>query len=96
VPLAIRPVFYVGIPTARFLRRRGSTYRAIFDATPAADKPEQADSGLEHGRIGAECARRSECTVAARFAIMPDVALAADALLVLIQYQNKGYALMKF
>jgi intracellular sulfur oxidation DsrE/DsrF family protein len=28
--------------------------------------------------------------------IMPDVMLAADALLVLIQYQNEGYALMSF
>ena len=28
--------------------------------------------------------------------LTPDVQLAADALLVLIQYQNKGYALMSF
>jgi hypothetical protein len=28
--------------------------------------------------------------------LTPDVTLAADALLVLMQYQNKGYALMSF
>ena len=28
--------------------------------------------------------------------LTPDVAIAADALLVLMQYQNKGYALMTF
>jgi intracellular sulfur oxidation DsrE/DsrF family protein len=28
--------------------------------------------------------------------LTPDVQLAADALLVLMQYQNKGYALMSF
>jgi len=145
---------YVEIPNAALAPRKESTYRAIFDATRAADKPGQllpalnmAGSELNalavaavpvqhakfalvfHGpavdgilddthyktkfgtsnpnlKVIAEMKKQGvEFFVCGQYlasekidpkTLTPDVALAADALLVLMQYQNMGYALMSF
>ena len=145
---------YVEIPNVAVAPTKNSIYRAVFDATHAADKPTALLPALN--MAGSEL--NALATVSAplrnaRFAIVfhgpavdgildnehyrakfgttnpnlkpiaemkkhgveffvcgqylagekidpktlaPDVQLAADALLVLMQYQNKGYALMSF
>jgi intracellular sulfur oxidation DsrE/DsrF family protein len=145
---------YVQIPKAALSPSKGSNYRAVFDATRAADRPSQllpalnmAGSELNalavakvplqvakfaivfHGpavdgilddahykakfginnpnlRAIAEMKKQGvEFFVCGQYlaaekidakSLTPDVTLAADALLVLMQYQNKGYALMSF
>jgi len=145
---------YVEIPNVALAPTNDSTYRAVFDATRAADKPaallpalNMAGSELNalatvnaplrnakfaivfHGpavegildaehyraRFGttnpnlkpiAEMKKHGvEFFVCGQYlagekidpkTLTPDVQLAADALLVLMQYQNKGYALMSF
>jgi intracellular sulfur oxidation DsrE/DsrF family protein len=145
---------YAQIPNAALSPDKRTTYRAIFDATHAADKPSKllpainmAGSELNalaavnaplqnakfaivfHGpavdgilddahykaKFGtsnpnlkaiAEMKRHGvEFFVCGQYLagekidpqmLTPDVTLAADALLVLMRYQNKGYALMSF
>lgn len=145
---------YVAIPAVALPPARQNTYRAIFDATHAADKPSQLVPALN--MAGSELNALAVAKVPlenARFVIVfhgpamdgilddahykakfgvdnpnlktiatmkkegveffvcgqnlvgekidpktltPDVTVAADALLVLMQYQNKGYALLSF
>jgi intracellular sulfur oxidation DsrE/DsrF family protein len=145
---------YVEIPNAAFAPTKDSTYRAVFDATRAADKataliPALNMAGSElnalatikaplrnakfaivfHGaavdgilddehyrtKFGttnpnlktiAEMKKHGvEFFVCGQYLagekidpkmLTPDVQLASDALLVLMQYQDKGYALMSF
>ena len=145
---------YVEIPNAALPPTRDSKYRAVFDATHAAEKPTQlvpainmagselnalaaVDAPLSnakfvivfHGRAVdgilnnehykakfgtdnpnlkaiAEMKKRGvEFFVCGQYlagekidpkTLAPEVTVAADALLVLMQYQNKGYALMSF
>jgi hypothetical protein len=71
--------------------------RAIFDAPRTADKPEQLIPALNMGGSKLNALAGANVPLQnATFAITTGVALAADALLVLMQYQNKGYALMNF
>jgi intracellular sulfur oxidation DsrE/DsrF family protein len=145
---------YVEIPNATFAPTKNSTYRAVFDATRAADKATALIPALN--MAGSELNALATVKVPlrnAKFAMVfhgaavdgilddehyrtkfgttnpnlktivemkkhgveffvcgqylagekidpkmltPDVQLASDALLVLMQYQNKGYALMSF
>jgi intracellular sulfur oxidation DsrE/DsrF family protein len=145
---------YVEIPNAALPPTKNSSYRAIFDATRAAEKPTELLPALN--MAGSELNALAAANVPlekARFAIVfhgpavdgildeahyqtkfgtsnpnlkaiaemkkhgveffvcgqylaaekiepksltPDVTLAADALLVLIHYQNKGYAVLSF
>jgi intracellular sulfur oxidation DsrE/DsrF family protein len=145
---------YVSIPNAALPPARANTYRAIFDATHAADKPTQLVPALNmagselnalatvsvpmnqarfvvvfHGpavdgildnphykakfgvnnpnlpAIAAMKKRGVEFFVCGQYlagekidpkTLTTDVKLAADALLVLMEYQNKGYALLNF
>jgi intracellular sulfur oxidation DsrE/DsrF family protein len=145
---------YVAIPKVALPPSSGNTYRAIFDATHAAEKPAQLVPALNmagselnglavagvplenakfavvfHGpavdgildnahykaKFGADNPNLKAITemkkkgvefyVCGQYlagekvdptTLTPDVTIAADALLVLVQYQNKGYALMSF
>jgi intracellular sulfur oxidation DsrE/DsrF family protein len=145
---------YVAIPDVALPPSTANTYRAIYDATHAADKPAQLVPALNmagselnalavahvplekakfvvvfHGpavdgilddahykaKFGvnnpnlatiAEMKKQGvEFFVCGQFvaaekidpkSLSPDVTLAADALLVLMEYQNKGYALLSF
>ncbi len=158
-PTAQSPVIqeadgYSPIPTAAVLPDKALLYRAIFDATHAADKPAQilpalnmAGSELNalkvagvpltnakfvivfHGdaidgilkneqykkkfgvsnpnlpvlsklkKAGVElfvCGQNLAFANIGLATLSPDVTLASDALIVLITYQNKGYAVMNF
>ncbi len=144
----------VTIPNVALPPARGNSYRAIFDATHAADKPTQLVPALNmagselnalatasvpmkrtrfvvvfHGpavdgildnahyktkfgvnnpklpAIAAMKKRGVEFFVCGQYldgekidqkTLTTDVTLAADALLVLMEYQNKGYALLSF
>jgi intracellular sulfur oxidation DsrE/DsrF family protein len=145
---------YVEIPRASVVPERSRTYRAIFDATRAADKPTQLLPAINN--VGSELnalvvagvpttnARfvvvfhgaaidgiRTEASYRAKFGVSnpnlkvladlkkagvelfvcgqnlasdrvdpktlsPDVIVASDALIVLITYQNNGYAALSF
>lgn len=145
---------YVEIPQAAFPPGKDSTYRAIFDANHAADKPAQlvpainmagselnalaaanvpvqnakfaivfhgaavdgildeahykAKFGVENPNLKAIAAMKKqgvEFFVCGQYlagekidprTLTADVTLAADALLVLMHYQNIGYALLSF
>jgi len=145
---------YVEIPNAALVPEKTNSYRAIFDATRAADKPSEllpainmagselnalavmkiplsdarfavvfhgsavdgvlddahykAKFGIsnpnlksiavmkKHGVKFFVCGQYLAAAQIDPKAITPDVTLAADALLVLMQYQKKGYALMSF
>jgi intracellular sulfur oxidation DsrE/DsrF family protein len=145
---------YVAIPSAALTPTKKTTYHAVFDATRAADKPDQllpalnmAGSELNalaavnapltnakfvvvfHGpatdgildeahylkkfgvtnpnlklintmkKLGVEffvCGQYLAGEKIDPKTLTPDVTVAADALLVLMHYQNKGYALMSF
>ena len=145
---------YVAIPNVALPPVGENTYRAIFDATHAADKPAQLVPALNMAgselnalavaHVPIEKAKfvvvfhglavdgiLDEAHYKAKFGIgnpnlktiaemkkqgvefyvcgqylagekidpktlVPDVTVAADALLVLMQYQNKGYALLSF
>ncbi len=145
---------YVTIPNVALPPTRAATYRAIFDATHAAEKPSQLipalnmagselnalavahlplekakfvvvfhgaamdgilDSAHYKARFGLEnpnlatiammkkkgvefyvCGQNLAAEKIDPKSLTPDVTVAADALLVLIEYQNKGYALLSF
>jgi intracellular sulfur oxidation DsrE/DsrF family protein len=145
---------YVDIPKAALAPTKASTYRAIFDATRAAEKPTDLLPALNmvgselnalaatniplanakfavvfHGpavdgildeshykarfgtsnpnlkaiaemkKSGVEffvCGQYLAAEKIAPQSLTPDVTLAADALLVLIHYQNQGYAVLSF
>jgi intracellular sulfur oxidation DsrE/DsrF family protein len=145
---------YVDIPNAEFIPKKSSTYRAIFDATLAAEKPMQLVPALNmagselnllgaigvplrnakfvvvfhgaamngildethyNGKFGVSnpnlgvisklrksgvklfvCGQNLAAENIDPKTITPDVAIASDALIVLMTYQNKGYALMSF
>ena len=145
---------YVDIPRAAMTPDKSQTYRAVFDATQAADKPTQLLPAIN--MAGSELNALEACKVPLRNArfvlafhgaalngilndaqykvkygvanpnlnalselkkagvelfvcgqnlaaenldpgsLSPDVVVASDALIVLMTYQNKGYALLSF
>ena len=145
---------YAAIPNASFPPKKSQTYKAVFDATRAPDKPTQLVPALNmagselnalgvsgvpltqakfaivfHGdavdgllnddayrsKFGASnpnlpvlaklktagvelyvCGQYLASAGFDKTTLSPDVAIASDALLVLITYQSRGYALMSF
>jgi intracellular sulfur oxidation DsrE/DsrF family protein len=145
---------YVAIPNAAVPPQPASAYRAIFDATRGADKPNQLvpalnmvgselnamgvvgtplnnakfiivfhgdaidgilDEAHYHAKFGVSnpnlkviaglkkagvllfvCGQNVAFAKIDPKSLTPDVTIASDALLVLMYYQNKGYALMPF
>jgi intracellular sulfur oxidation DsrE/DsrF family protein len=81
---------YVDIPGAAVAPDRAQTYRAIFDATQAAVQPTHA--GVELFVCGQNLAADNIDPKT----LSPEVRIAADALIVLMTYQSKGYALLSF
>lgn len=153
-PAVVAADGYVAIPEVALPPSSANTYRAVFDATHAADKPTQlvpalnmagselnalavahvpldkakfvvvfhgpaVDGLLDEAHYKAKFGHSNpnlaaiatmkkqgvEFFVCGQFVagekidpktLDPDVTLAADALLVLMEYQNKGYALLSF
>ncbi|HET7498110.1 MAG TPA: hypothetical protein VFM00_07400, partial [Candidatus Eisenbacteria bacterium] len=100
---------YVTIPNAVVPPEKTHIYKAIYDATRGADKPTQILPALDMAgsELNALAAsgiplRNARCGQNLAFedrdprAIAREVKIASDALIVLMKYQNGGYALLSF
>lgn len=100
---------YVTIPNAVVPPEKTHIYKAIYDATRGADKPTQILPALDMAgsELNALAAsgiplRNARCGQNLAFedrdprAIAREVTIASDALIVLMKYQNGGYALLSF